>query len=60
MRSASSSGWRTFRFEGAAEPYLQHSVVGLVGPTFRPADDGTSGDERRLGVFVDRVRIVPR
>ncbi|MFM7141713.1 MAG: hypothetical protein ACKO2K_07355 [Alphaproteobacteria bacterium] len=52
--------WRTYRFAGSAEPYLQHSVVGLVGPSFRPVDDGESGDERRLGVFVDRVGIVPR
>jgi len=52
--------WRSFRFEGVAEPHLQRSVVGLESPTFRPADEAQSGDGRRLGVFVDRVRILPR
>lgn len=52
--------WRTFRFDGVATPFLQRSVVGLESPTFRPADDGSSGDGRRLGVLVDSVRIVPR
>lgn len=59
-RFRAEDGWRVFRFDGEAAPVRGFSFVRLEGPTFRPADDGRSTDERRLGVFVDRIGIGPR
>ena len=59
-RFRAEDGWRVFRFDGEAAPVRGFSFVRLEGPTFRPTDDGRSTDERRLGVFVDRIGIGPR
>lgn len=52
--------WQTFHFTAMPRPYEQRSRIRLVSPAFTPARGGDSADERKLGVFVDWVRVTGR
>jgi Dolichyl-phosphate-mannose-protein mannosyltransferase len=52
--------WQTFRFTAVPRPWQGYSRLRLITEAFTPADETGSPDERKLGVFVDWVRVTER
>jgi hypothetical protein len=52
--------WETFHFTAMPRPFERRSRLRLVSPPFTPSETADSADDRRLGVFVDWVRVTAR